>query len=257
MGNIAGIDILVILAYLVITIAVGLYYARRKDDSSAGYFLAGRRIGWIAVGASLFATNISSEHFLGLAGYGASRGIAVGNFEWMAVIFLILLGWILAPIFINSKVFTVPEFFGRRFNASSRLYLAGVSICAYMITKITVTLFAGGLLLEHVFEWDMYTSAIIMLIITGLYTIIGGMSAVVYTSVIQAVFLVGGAVLLTIFGLQAVGGWSGLHAALPEDYFTIFKPASDPDFPWTGIVLAHPFWPSGTGAPINTLSSAS
>jgi SSS family solute:Na+ symporter len=235
-----SLDLIIILFYFTITLSVGLYYAQNKLDTTENYFLAGRNLGWMAIGVSLFATNISSEHFVGLAGYGASRGLAVGNIEWLAIPFLMLLGWFFAPIFLRAKIFTVPEFFGKRFNTASRMYLSSVSIVAYILTKISVSLFAGGLLLKAVLGWDMYTSAVVMVVITGVYTIIGGMSAVVYTSVIQAIFLIGGAVVLTGFGLTEVGGLSGLQAKLPADSFSIFKPVSDPDFPWTGIVFGAP-----------------
>lgn len=240
MKAIATLDIIIISAYFVVVMMVGFYFAHRKKNTAENYFLAGRNLGWVAIGLSLFATNISSEHFVGLAGYGASRGLAVGNIEWLAIPFLMLLGWFFAPIFLRAKIFTVPEFFGKRFNNASKMYLSSVSIVAYILTKISVSLFAGGLLLKAVLGWDMYTSAVVMVVITGVYTIIGGMSAVVYTSVIQAILMIGGAVILTAFGLGEVGGLSGLQAKLPADYFSVFKPASDPDFPWTGIAFGAP-----------------
>lgn len=240
MKAMASLDILVISLYFIVVMMVGFYYALRKKDSAENYFLAGRSLGWVAIGLSLFATNISSEHFVGLAGYGASRGLAVGNIEWLAIPFLMLLGWFFAPLFLRAKIFTVPEFFGKRFNTASRMYLSSVSIIAYILTKISVSLFAGGLLLKAALGWDMYTSAVVIVIVTGVYTITGGMRAVVYTSVIQAIFLIGGAVVLTAFGLNEAGGLPGLQAKLPADYFSVFKPVSDPDFPWTGIIFGAP-----------------
>lgn len=219
---------------------VGFYYSQKKEQDKSDYFLAGRNVGWFAIGASLFAANISSEHFIGLAGYGSTRGLAVGNFEWMAIIFILLLGWFFTPIFLKAGIFTMPEYFGKRYDSKCRLYISGLSIIAYILTKVTVTLIAGGLLLEIVFGFDMYISAIIMVVFTGLYSIIGGLKAVMYTSMVQAFFLIGGAALLTILGLNAVGGWSGLHEKLPESYFTFINPISDPDFPWTGILFGAP-----------------
>lgn len=233
-------DILVILFYFIVVVGIATYFGYRKSETSRGFFLADNQLGWFVIGASLFAANISTEHFLGLAGSGANDGLVVGNFEWLAIFFIMALGWILAPIFLRSKVFTVPEFFGKRFNSTARLYLAGISILAYIITKSSISLFAGGILMEHMLGWDMYTSAILMMIITGIYTIVGGMSAVVYTSVVQAFFLIAGAILMTYFGLLEVGGWGALKAQLPADYFSIIKPMSDPDFPWTGILFGAP-----------------
>lgn len=239
-GNISDIDFGVILAYFAVTVGLGIWASRRRGDSSANYFLAGRNVGWIAIGASLFATNISSEHFIGLAGSGAARGLAVGNFEWMATIFIMMLGWIFVPIYLRSGIFTIPEFLEKRFNKASRIYLTTVSIIAYILTKISVTLFAGSLLLQELLGWDMYTSTIIMVVLTGIYTIMGGLGAVIYTSLIQTVILIGGAITLTVIGLNEVGGFAGLQERLPADYFSMFKPVSDPDFPWTGMVFGAP-----------------
>jgi len=234
------IDLVIIFGYFVTVMFVGLYYAQNKDEAVEDYFLAGRNLGWIAIGVSLFATNISSEHFIGLAGMGSTRGFAVGLFEWLAIFALMLLGWVFSPIFIKSKVFTTPEFFGKRFNRGTQMYLSGISIFSYILTKVTVSLFAGGLLLHAILGWDMYTSAVIMLVLTGIYTIIGGYRSVVYTSVVQAVFLILGALVLTGFGLSEVGGFSGMEKELSADYFSLFKPLSDPNFPWIGIVFGAP-----------------
>ena len=119
MKAMATLDIIIISLYFIVVMMVGFYFAHRKKDTAENYFLAGRNLGWVAIGLSLFATNISSEHFVGLAGYGASRGLAVGNIEWLAIPFLMLLGWFFAPIFLRAKIFTVPEFFGKRFNNAS------------------------------------------------------------------------------------------------------------------------------------------
>ncbi len=240
MHSIATIDITILLAYFITIMLVGFFYAHHKKETTKNYFLAGKSLGWFAIGTSLFATNISSEHLLGLAGSGAKSGLAVGNIEWLAVFFLIILGWFLAPLFLKSNIFTVPEFFGKRFNNTTRMYLSGISIFAYVLTKISITLFAGGLILREILGWDIYTSAIVMMIITGIYTIMGGLTAVTYTSVIQSFFIIIGAIILTGFGLHEVGGISGLQAKLPAEYFKIFRSASDPEFPWTGVIFGAP-----------------
>lgn len=240
MNSLATADIAFIIFYFILVLLAGFYFSRGSDKDSTAYFLAGRKIGWIALGTSIFAANISSEHFIGLAGSGASHGLAVGNFEWMAIFFIMLLGWFFAPIFIRSGVFTTPEFIGKRFDNRSRLFLTTFSIIAYVITKISITLFAGGLLLERVLGLDMYVSAVFMIVLTGIYTIIGGMSTVIYTSVVQAVFLIGGAVTLTVLGLNEIGGIAGLKANLDPSFFDIFKSVKDPDFPWTGIIFGAP-----------------
>ncbi len=232
-------DTLIIFGYFALILTIGAYFAR-KGKNSTEYFLAGRNVGWMAVGASLFASNISGEHFIGLAGSGASSGLAVGHFEWLASIIVLFLGWIFVPFYLKSGVFTMPEFLEKRFNRASRMYLTSVSLVAYILTKISVTLFAGGLLLNKILGLDMVTSAVMLVIITGLYTIAGGLGAVIYTELVQAVVLIGGSALLTYLGLREVGGFSGLEAKLPHEFFSMFKPMSDPDFPWTGILFGAP-----------------
>jgi len=240
-----NIDLIVLLVYLIASLGIGLYASRRSDKNTEEYFLGGRSFGWFAIGLTIFATNISSEHFIGLAGSGASRGLAVGQFELMAIFILILLGWILAPIYLKSGVMTMPEFLQKRFDGKIRKIFAVLSICIYLFTKISVTLFAGGVLFYKIFGFNIYASVIVIVLITGLYSLIGGSKAVIKTNVFQAFVLIGGALLLTIFGLIEVGGFSGLTQKLPADYFSMFKPLSDPDFPWTGILFGAPiiaFW---------------
>jgi SSS family solute:Na+ symporter len=241
----SNIDLLVLLVYLIASLGIGLYASRRSDRNTEEYFLGGRNFGWFAIGFTLFATNISSEHFIGLAGSGASRGLAVAQFELMAIFILILLGWVLAPIYLKSGVMTMPEFLEKRFNGKIRKIFAVLSICIYLFTKISVTLFAGGVLFYKIFGFNIYASVIVIVLITGLYSLIGGSKAVIRTNVFQAFVLIVGALLLTIFGLIEVGGFSGLTQKLPADYFSMFKPLSDPDFPWTGILFGAPiiaFW---------------
>lgn len=241
----SNIDLVVIIIYLVTTLGIGLYYSRRSDSNTKEYFLAGKNVGWIAIGLTIFSTNISSEHFIGLAGSGASRGLAVGQFELIAIFVLVLLGWVLAPIYLKSNVMTMPEFLEKRFNAKIRKIFAIISISIYLFTKVSVTLFAGGILFYKIFGLDIFTSAIAIVLLTGLYTLIGGAKAVIRTSVFQSIMLILGALTLTAFGLAEIGGISTLTSKLPDQYFTMFKSISDPDFPWTGILFGAPiiaFW---------------
>lgn len=237
--NVSAADLVIIAGYILLVLVIGLYF-RNKNKNSEEYFLAGRNVGWVAIGASLFATNISSEHFLGLAGTGAQSGLAVGHFEWLACLIVLLLGWVFTPFYLKSGVFTMPEFLEKRYNSTSRYYLSIVSIIAYVLTKISISLYAGGILLNAVMGWDMYTSAVIIVLITGLYTVIGGLSAVIYTDLVQTVILIGGSLTLTILGLNQAGGWENLTAGTPASYWHMFKPMTDPDFPWTGIVFGAP-----------------
>src|SRR6266849_5417739 len=234
-----GIDVAIIAVYFVVIFAIGFHFAR-KERTSADYFLASRNVGWFAIGASLFVSNISTEHFIGLAGSGATSGLAVGHFEWLACLILLILGWVFVPFYLRSNVFTMPEFLERRFSRSCAVYLASISIIAYVFTKISVHLYAAAIVLERVVGWNALQAAVVLVIATGIYTIAGGLAAVIYTDLVQTVILVVGAVVLTLLGLHAIGGFSALRAALPPDYFHMIKPASDSAFPWTGIFFGAP-----------------
>jgi len=235
----APLDLTIIAVYFVIVFSIGFYFAR-KERTSEDYFLASRNVGWFAIGASLFVSNISTEHFIGLAGSGATSGLAVGHFEWLACLILLILGWVFVPFYLRSNVFTMPEFLERRFNRSCAVYLAAISILAYIFTKISVHLYAAAVVLERVVGWNPWTAAIILVVATGVYTIAGGLSAVIYTDLVQTLILICGAVVLTVIGLQEVGGFAGLRAALPPDYFHMIKPMRHAEFPWTGIFLGAP-----------------
>jgi SSS family solute:Na+ symporter len=233
------IDIAIIAVYFLIVFGIGFYFSR-KERTSEDYFLAGRDVGWFAIGASLFVSNISTEHFIGLAGSGASSGLAVGHFEWLACLILLVLGWVFVPFYLRSNVFTMPEFLERRFNRNCSIYLASISILAYIFTKISVHLYAAAIVLERVVGWSPLTAAVLLVIATGIYTIAGGLAAVIYTDLVQTLVLLAGAVVLTLMGLDRVGGFEGLRAALPADYFSMMKPMDHPEFPWTGIFLGAP-----------------
>ncbi len=237
--QLASIDIAIIAVYFVIVFGIGFYFSR-KEKTSADYFLASRTVGWFAIGASLFVSNISTEHFIGLAGSGATTGLAVGHFEWLACLILLVLGWVFVPFYLRSNVFTMPEFLERRFSRHCAVYLASISIIAYVFTKISVHLYAAAVVLERVVGWSPLTAAVILVVATGIYTIAGGLAAVIYTDLVQTIILIAGAVILTVVGLDRVGGFAGLRAAVPPDYFHMIKPASDPSFPWTGIFFGAP-----------------
>src|SRR4051812_13158641 len=240
MSNLHVLDLAVIAGYFLVLLWIGVWAARREKVLSSDYFLAGRDVGWLAVGASLFASNIGSEHLVGLAGTGAASGLAVGHIEWIACFMLLLLGWLFVPFYLRSGVYTMPEFLERRFSPAARPYFTWVSVVGYVLTKISVTLFAGGVVMHAVTGLDLYSSATVLIVITGLYTIFGGLRAVIYTEVMQAVVLIIGSAALAVLGLNAAGGWAGLHARVPADFFSMWKPSSHPDFPWTGVIFGAP-----------------
>src|SRR6266481_8897043 len=212
-----GIDIAIVAISFVAIFGIGIYFSRR-ERTSTDYFLAGRDVGWFAIGASLFVSNISTEHFIGLAGSGATSGLAVGDFEWLACLILLLLGWVFVPFYLRSNVFTMPEFLERRFSRSCAVYLAGISILAYVFTKISVHLYAAAIVLERVVGWSPLTAAVILVVATGIYTIAGGLAAVIYTDLVQTIILIIGAVILTVIGLDKVGGMAALRHMVPSSY---------------------------------------
>lgn len=233
-------DILIVILYFSVIFGIGYWAFKRRKEEASDYFLAGRDVGWLAVGASLFASNIGSEHLVGLAGSGAAGGLAVGHFEWLACLVLLLLGWVFVPFYLRSGVYTMPEFLERRYNPAARWYLATISVIGYVLTKISVTLFAGGVVIRELTGLDIISGAVVLVLITGLYTVAGGLRAVVYTEVLQTFVLVLGSATLAVYGLIEIGGWGELTRKVPEDFFSMWKSIDHPDFPWTGIVFGAP-----------------
>ncbi len=263
-------DWLFIGAYFLLVFGVAAWVTFRERatrKTSAGYFLAGRNAGWFVIGASLFASNIGSEHLVGLAGAGAKSGVAMGQFEIMAGVCLLILGWLFVPFYLRSGVFTMPEFLERRYSSAARWYLAIISIIGYVLTKVSVTIAAGGIVFEWMgiyetvkdYAWmqpmisllgwmgitepadySFWIGAVVVVLATGIYTILGGLRAVLYTDMLQCFVLIGGAVAVTVAGLGQLGGWNAMVDATEASMFDMWKPMSDPDFPWTGIVFGIP-----------------
>lgn len=243
MSLLETLDWIVIGFYFCLVFAVSIWATiseKSTRQTTAGYFLAGRNVGWFIIGASLFASNIGSEHLVGLAGTAAASGVAVAQFEILASLILLLLGWFFVPFYISSGVFTMPEFLERRYSSAARWYLAVISIIGYVLTKISVTIAAGGIVFQSLMGIDFWSGALVIVVITGIYTIFGGLRAVLYTDMVQMFVLIGGSIAVTIFGLNAVGGWDELVANAGPDFFSLWRPLSDPDFPWTGILFGAP-----------------
>lgn len=242
-----GLDWAVIGLYFLGIVCV-VWWSSRKQDTTEDYFLAGRNIGWFAVGASLFASNIGSEHIVGLSGQGASSGMAMAHWELHAWV-MIMLAWVFVPFYYRSGVFTMPEFLERRFNSTARWILSLVSLVAYVFTKVSVTVYAGGLVFKillpeiNVFGLDAFwIGALSTVVLTGIYTVLGGFRAVVYTDAAQAIILLVGSAFITYFGLKELGGWGQLQEICKTNAanFALWKPNTDPDFPWLGILIASP-----------------
>ncbi len=230
MSNLTFIDWIVIAGYFAIILGVAWWVIKRQNKTSTDYFLAGRHLGWFIVGASIFASNIGSEHIVGLAGSGATDGVAMAHYELHAWCLLVL-GWVMVPFYLRSKVFTMPEFLERRYSPASRTVLSGISLVAYVLTKIAVGIFAGGIVFSVLLPEmsflgmdSFWIGSFLVIVITGLYTIAGGMRAVAYTEAIQTIVLIIGSALVTFFGLKALGGWSELRAIAGSEMFNLWKP---------------------------------
>ena len=234
-----GIDWVVLGLYFLSLVAVAVWVLLQKNNNTEDYFLAGRNVGWFVIGASIFASNIGSEHVVGLAGTGFQSGTPMAHYELHAWIVL-LLGWLFLPFYIRSGAFTMPEFLEKRFDSRSRWFLSLFSLGAYVLTKVSVTIYAGGIVVSELLAIPFWYGAIGIVIFTGIYTVIGGMKAVIYTETLQTVVLILGSVIITYLGLQEVGGWSELRAtvtAVSPDHFNMWRPMTDPQFPWTGLLI--------------------
>ena len=234
-----GFDWIVLAIYFLALVAVAVWVVIQKNNNTEDYFLAGRNVGWFVIGASIFASNIGSEHVVGLAGTGFESGTPMAHYELHAWIVL-LLGWLFLPFYIRSGAFTMPEFLEKRFDSRSRWFLSVFSLVAYVLTKVSVTIYAGGIVVSELLAIPFWYGAIGIVIFTGIYTVIGGMKAVIYTETLQTIVLILGSVIITYLGLQEVGGWSQLRAtvtAVSPDHFNMWRPMSDPQFPWTGLLI--------------------
>lgn len=241
------LDWVVIGIYFVVIGAIAAWVGRHQT-STKDYFLAGRNVGFFAIGASIFTSNIGSEHIVGLAGQGAVTGMAMAHWELHAWC-LIFLAYLFVPFFYRSGVYTIPEFLEKRFNARARGLLSVVSLVAYVFTKVSVTVYAGALVFQTLLpdtfgspQAAFWVGAFLTVILTGMYTIFGGMRAVLYTSTPQAILLVVGSFFITFYGLGKLGGWGELIALCKTNAegFALWRPMSDPDFPWLGILIASP-----------------
>ncbi len=270
----AQLDWIVLGLFCMALIGVIFWVLRKKDKNTSDYFLAGRDATWIAIGASIFASNIGSEHLVGLAGTGVESGMAFAHWEmhgWM----ILLLGWLFVPFYARSGVFTMPEFLERRYNSNSRSFLSIISLVSYILTKVAVTVYAGGVVFKDVFNIEYITlfnqqvdffwvSAIGLVVLTGLYTVFGGMKAVLYTSILQTPILLAGSIAILVIGLTQLGGWGNLmeivratdatylndageviYRSTTDSMASLIRSPSDPKYPWTGVILGSAiigFW---------------
>jgi len=241
--NISSIDAAIILIYLVGIVVMGCLAGsrQRRTAEGKGYFLAGRALTWPVIGLALFSTNISTVHLVSLAQEGYKNGLAYGNFEWMAAFTLIILAFFFAPFYLRAEVATLPDFLEKRYSRACRDWLAFLSIISAVFIHIGFSLYAGAVVLRGMFGINIMVSIIAVALLTGLYTVIGGLLAVVLTESIQTVVLVFGAVCVTVIGLYHAGGWSGLNSSVEPVKFTMLRPHGDPSgLPWYSVFLGYP-----------------
>jgi SSS family solute:Na+ symporter len=224
------VDWIIIAAYFTIILGLAWWVMRQKQRTSTDYFLAGRNLGWLIIGASIFASNIGAEHLVGLAGSGATDGVAMAHYELHAWCLLVL-GWVMVPFYMRSKVFTMPEFLERRFSPTARTVLSLISLVAYVLTKMAVGIFAGGIVFSVLLPEvqfmgldSFWIGSILVVVITGLYTVLGGLKAVAYTEALQTFIFIIGSALVTLFGLKALGGWGELRHIAGSEMFNLWKP---------------------------------
>lgn len=255
LGNLHFVDISIILIYFAIILWIAWWVSRgsRKNKGprdSKDYFLAGKTAGWFVIGASLFSSNIGSEIIIGVSGAGARGEMPQANFEIIAALILILLGWVFVPFYLRSGVYTMPEFLEIRYSKACRNYLSVISVLAYVITKISLIIFAGALVFETM-GISFWTGAIITIVATGFYTVLGGLKAVIYTDMIQTFILLAGTGAVTYYGLMEIGGWNAMMDTLteaatkPENppverFFNLWRPSDDTSYPWTGMLFGAP-----------------
>lgn len=248
-------DIILVLAYFAVVLLIARWATIRRKHSqntkaSVDYFLSGKSEGWFVIGAALFASNIGSEIILGLAGSGARADMPNAQFEILASLVLILLGWVFVPFYLKTGVYTMPQFLELRYSSAARTYLSVVSILAYVLTKISLIIFSGALIFD-MFGIPFWTGAIIIVLCTGFYTVLGGLTAVIYTDLIQTFILLAGTIAVTFVGLDQLGGWSEMtqtiaaasaepgNPGVPQ-FFNMWRPMSDTNYPWTGMLFGAP-----------------
>lgn len=245
--NISSVDLIIIISYLLLIIFVGVYTSIRQknQNSSEGFFLAGRSLNWVLIGASLFAANISTIHMVGLAAQGFKDGIVWGNFEWMAAFLLIVLGLVFAPFYFKSKISTLPEFLEKRYSPAARSFLAFMAIVSALFMHIGVSLYAGAVVFENFFGIDMWASILVISLVTIVYTVLGGLKAVVVTETIQTVILIVGATIMSgmaFYHLSDFGitSFDELKNALKPHQLSMIHTHEDSPLKWYHVLLGYP-----------------
>ena len=242
------IDFLVVLIYLIVLIAIGAWVSFvKKKNSNENLFLAGHSLGWTSIGFTMWGTNVGPSMLIASASIGYTTGVVAGNFGWYAFVFIFLLAVVFAPRYLSAKVQTLPEFMGKRFGQSTRNLLAWYSLATILISWLALTLFAGGILVGQILNLPLWMSVIILVLIAAFFTIAGGLKAIAYTNVFQMLLLIIVSLILTLVGLHKAGGIMSVYENTPANYWNLFLPLDDANYPWIAIILGYPimgvwFW---------------
>ena len=245
--QLGSIDLSIVILYLVFIVTLGLRFAK-KSKSAEDYFLGGRAFTWPLVGLSLYASNMSSATLIGLAGSAYATGISVYNYEWMAAVVLVFFTIFFLPYYLRSQVYTMPEFLERRFDVRSRYIFSGITLIGTIIIDTAGSLYAGALVVKLIFpQIPMWQSIVTIALFSGLYTIAGGLAAVVFTDAIQAILLTIGAMMISVIAFFKIGSWSAVTAVTPPEMLSLVQPLNDSFLPWLGLFTGVPllgfyFW---------------
>jgi SSS family solute:Na+ symporter len=229
------LDLFTFITFLLVVVVVSLY-AGRKEENSEDYFLAGRKLTWWLIGLSIIASNISSEHFIGMSGKGFSLGLAIASFEWMSAFTLIIIAIVFLPIFLRFGIYTMPEFLEYRYNRSVRLLMAIFMLFFYILITLSTVLYSGALALKSIFDIDIVKGIWMIGLIAGMYTVYGGLKAVVWSDLIQGGTLLIGGLIVTFLGLREVGGWDNFVAFSGDKLHTVL-PWDHPEMPWVAVFI--------------------
>jgi solute:Na+ symporter, SSS family len=242
------IDFIIVLGYLLILTAIGLWVSFvKKQDENENLFLAGRSLGWFSIGLNMWGTNVGPSMLIASASIGYTTGMVAGNFAWYAFVFILLLAFVFAPRYLNAKVQTLPEFMGKRFGQGTRNILAWYTLITILISWLSLTLFAGSIFMSQILNIPAWASVLILVAISAFFTIAGGLKAIAYTNVFQMVLLIVVSLVLAIVSVMKVGGPIALFHKTPAEYWNLFRPINDVNYPWLAIILGYPimgvwFW---------------
>ena len=245
--DIAGADIFVIVLYFIILFGIAYRISSGRKKGEGNLFLANKSLGWFAIGLTMWGTNVGPSMLIANASSGFESGIVAGNFSWYAFPFICMLAFVFAPRYLGAKVTTLPEYMGKRFGENTRNYIAWYSILTILISWLGLTLFSGGVFLAQILGIPLWSCIIILVLISAGFTFVGGLKTIAYTNVFQMILLIAVSVVLVIFGINKIGGVERVISETPEEYWNLFRPLSDPDFPWLAILIGYPimgvwFW---------------